>query len=68
MKKWTEPLIEKFCRLMDDHHVCKYGGSCALTLPKDQRSPYQICSCPQGFHGFFCEKKPVTGPPPGESI
>ena len=58
-------LVEMACKIMDAHHICKNGGSCALTMNKYERSPYQICSCQPGYHGLFCEKPPVTGPPPG---
>ena len=59
--KYMSILAERICKVLNDHGVCMNGGSCALTRPLTERSPYQLCTCPQGYGGLFCEKKPIPG-------
>lgn len=58
-KRYMSWISEKICHLMDSQKVCQHGGLCALNMTS--RRPHQICSCPPGFGGLFCEKASKPG-------
>lgn len=45
--------LETFCLAFMKYNVCQNGGECVLGRGE---SHWQMCKCPSGFQGLFCEK------------
>ncbi|XP_060602940.1 uncharacterized protein LOC132756012 [Ruditapes philippinarum] len=54
-----EALKMKLCEVFDNFDICQNGGTCQIGSGE---SFWEVCKCPTGFSGLFCETTGAVSP------